>query len=82
MSWCKCGLVDMYKVSATRKPKARGSNLAQGRICDYPFFSLSLPFFFLHVYFNVLSVMSVPTSRNTEILSYFPTINYPKVTHM
>ena len=37
---------------------------------------------FLHVYFNVLSVLSVPTSRNTDVLPRFPTINYQILTHM
>ena len=37
---------------------------------------------FLHVHFNVLSVLSVPTSRNTDILSHFATINYQILTHM
>ena len=32
--------------------------------------------FCLHVYFNVASVLFVPTSRNTDILSRFPTINF------
>ena len=32
--------------------------------------------FFLHICFNVLSVLSGPTSRNTDILSRFIKINY------
>ena len=32
--------------------------------------------FVLHVYFNVPRVLSLPTSRNTDILSRFPTLNY------
>ena len=53
-----------------------------------------LPFFFLHIFLmfsvawgcplhiNVLSFLSVPTSRNTEILCHFLTINYQILTHM
>ena len=37
---------------------------------------------FLHVYFNVQSVLSVPTSQNTEILCRFPTMNYQMLTHL
>ena len=40
-------------------------------ILAYP--AEKLTFFF--VYFNVLSVLSAPTSRNTEILFRFPTLN-------
>ena len=46
------------------------------------FFLFSLLISFLHVYFNVLSVLRVPTSRNKDILSRFPIINYRILTHM
>ena len=39
-------------------------------------------FFSLQVYFNVLSVFSVPASQSTDILSRFPTINYRILSHM
>ena len=39
-------------------------------------------FFFFKVYFNILSVLSVPASRSTDILSCFPTINYRILSHM
>ena len=37
---------------------------------------------FLHVYFNVQRILSVPTSQNTEILCRFPTMNYQMLTHL
>ena len=39
-------------------------------LSSFPLLSL-----FLHIYFNVRSVLFVPTSRHTDILSRFPTIN-------
>ena len=48
---------------------AQCSNLAQGRV--YAFSS-----FFTRLF------LSVPISRNTEILSHFPTINYRILTHV
>ena len=38
--------------------------------------------FLLFLLFNVQSVLSVPTSQNTEILCRFPTMNYPLLTHL
>ena len=45
------------------------------------FFSFVHNLFFLHVYFNVPSVLSVPTSRKT-LFAVLPTTNYQILTHM
>ena len=76
---CQRSLVDMYKVSATRYEDPWFESRAGQKIWIFSLFS---SFFFLHVYFNVLSVLSVPTSQNTEILSRFPTIKYWILTRM
>ena len=59
-----------------QRPRVRTSRAAEEN--EFPFFML----LFLHVYINALSVLSVLTSRNTDILSRFPTINYRILTHM
>ena len=54
------------------KFKGQRTNVARYRKCFFFLFSS----FLLHVYFIVPSVLSVPTLRNTDNLSRFPTINY------
>ena len=45
-------------------------------------FLFSFLLFFFHVFFIFLGVLSVPISRNTDILSHFPSINYQTLAHM
>ena len=85
----------MYKISAKRYKDPRVESRA-GQNMSF-FFSLFLSSFFfvfflflflfsffvcVYVYFNVVRVLSVPTSGNTGIFSRFPTINYRILTHM
>ena len=72
-------LILLSSILFATKSKGPGLNLARG---GKKLISFLFLFLFLHVYINALSVLSVPTSRNTDILSRFPTINYRILTHM
>ena len=81
-----CGLWQhsiLLKKKSIRNPAALvWIHLAEWKKWTVFSFSLFLLFSLLHVYFSVLSVLSLPTLLNTVIVCRFSTINYQILTQM